>query len=1154
MEFIIRWGPLAVVAIVFLYYFIKGLILGTYKVARRVIYVILYVAFAWIFIDNITNALLDINVTINGVQGVRNFLIHAIESNDKVVKFLSYSPELKMLILEYPEIIISPIVFIILVVVVLPISFPVYWVYLWIWHLIAKYIFKREKYKKDEDGKFLYNEEGKKIKVERKKRRLLGGLISGVQGVVLICVTLMPVNFVNRIYNKSKKSAELNNGETLCSSVEFVKLNKDICKYLDIYNETIFAKFGGEKSLDKFISDSLTTVEVKSEKISLENELSNIGKSVVLLNDSGILDLLMQEEIKLETLDLSNINFDKINDAIDGLFSSYALSRLSEAGVGYVLNEVLDGKIVELLKDDDIVSKLNYEDSSQIKNELKEIVNIIKYMVSNDIDNVIIDNNKNVVGILNNIELDELETLLNKLLSLRIINKAMPSLLSAYGEKYGVNIPSEMTSELNEDFSKTFVNAARFVKTMEATSLEDLTKGNVVSNLTDAMFENGAIKDTSKESLAILLNDINSSYLFRDVISSELNKTFKNKEYKVDARILRYVDSKEAWLAELDVLDNAYVIYDEYRERDTINYSNVTSLLNDLSGTKVLISILPFAYDELLPKLGIEINGEGLPAIDFDKENEDASKVEFYNTWESELVLLKNVADNVEVLKLQSFDDISVSMLDEEENVEALANVMGEVYKSNLLKNAFAKFMSEKINSFVSEYNVSFTDSELLNINTSQKWYNEFININEILKIDFNDQNNINGTNLEKVFDAVSDMELFKTKKIDILKYAIKESEFLTEGEYNSISWPSDDQSIDTFWETETSVLVDVVNERNTIETLATNLDLKTMDVAKVGTLLDRVMDSSILNKIVTDKVSVLFASNGVKDDRDKGESTTYLKQNISSVGDWKKELSIIKDMLTMDKDTFDDKEGNKSNIEIMLDNIEKSELLKNTRANLLIKAINTIEINGVSIPGGVDVDTLTYNGYTQYNYETNVLRTFASNSNEINSLGVNITSISDNENVKKSIYEILDSMKLSVIFKEKYVATVESTLNTIDNEIKESGYTNIKTNRSDAVNKYKNINWKNEINSLSIIGANINEVASFDTSSIDTSEKRVKVINIVGQTLDEIEKSAFLGSVSASEIANKVVSALTGGIVTGINKGSYPTWSEAFNAKIPSI
>ena len=194
ISLIIKWGPLVLVGVTFIYFFVVGVIRGTYKVTRRLVYVLLYVTLIFVFIDSISKFVLDLNININGVQGVRNFIVQTIEGNEGVNKFLGYSPELKMLVVESPEIIVNPILFIVLVLVGLPLSFPIYWIYLIFWHIIMKLVFRRQKYERDEDGKILRNDKGKKIKVRRKKRRLLGGLIRGVQGVCLLCISLLPVN------------------------------------------------------------------------------------------------------------------------------------------------------------------------------------------------------------------------------------------------------------------------------------------------------------------------------------------------------------------------------------------------------------------------------------------------------------------------------------------------------------------------------------------------------------------------------------------------------------------------------------------------------------------------------------------------------------------------------------------------------------------------------------------------------------------------------------------------------------------------------------------------------------------------------------------------------------------------------------------------
>ena len=673
ISMIIQWGPLALVSVVFLWCFILGVIRGTYKVMRRMIYCILYIVIVWLTINDITSSLLDLNVTINGVQGVRNFIVQSIESNDSIKTFLGYSPGLRTIIVECPEIVISPILFIVLVLIGLPLSFPIYWIYLIFYEIIAKCVFKRTKYARDENGNYVRNEKGKKIKVKRPKKRLLGGLLRGAQGVVLICVTLLPVNFVNRIYNRAKAKADLDDGETLCTLDSSLEKYKDLCGYMDLYNETIFAKLGAENSIDKIITDKLTTIEYGNKELNLEDELSSVAVSAVLLYESGVMDLFVNGQLVLEETDFSTIKFDKLDALIDSLFDSTLINELSIAGVRYVMNEVASDKLIEVFKDDDIVSKLEYTTSAEVEAELKDIISILKLAVEKNIDDAVIQNKDNAIAIVNNVSDEDVEALLNKILSLRIINKAMPSVIKAYGEKNGITVPDKMTNELNAEISSLFAKAVSLVQTMELTNLDELKGEDALKTITGALMENGALKTNTKDELATLLNDLNQSYLFKNVLPTQINNLLKDKDYKVDGRVLRYVDTKEKWLLELNVLEDALVLYDEFGETEVVDYAKVTGLLNDMSGTKVFISLLPFAYDELLPNVGIEIDSEGFPVIDFDEATEDSSKVEFYNMWEGELTILKNIADAIGVLELQSLEDINIDLIKDEENVDALA-------------------------------------------------------------------------------------------------------------------------------------------------------------------------------------------------------------------------------------------------------------------------------------------------------------------------------------------------------------------------------------------------------------------------------------------------------------------------------------------------
>lgn len=1547
ISMIIKWGPLALVSVVFLWCFFLGVIRGTYKVVRRMIYVVLYVVLVWFFIDQITNSVLSLNITINGIKGIRPFIVHTLESNETIRSFLNYSPNLYGLIIESPEIIVSPVLFLVLIIVVLPLSFPIYWIYLLIFNLIAKFVFHREKYEKDEDGEILRNDKGKKIKIKRKKQRLLGGFLRGAQGVVLICLVLLPVNMVNRIYNKAKKNAELSDGETICGTNKLVKGADDICKYLELYNQTIFAKMSGEKSIDKMITDKLITIEYDDIELNLEEELKVVAVSLVLLNDSGIMDLFDENgSLNLATADFSVINFNKLDLLLDTLFSSTLIREVSDAGTRYVLNEVLKDDLVKVFEDDDIVSKLEYENADSIKKELKDVVGILKFAIEKNLINRVIDNKDDAVSMVNNLNSEDVETLINKILSLKILSNAMPSIVEVYGTKYGVETPSNI-KDFNEEIAYLFANSLKLVQTLDLVSMSDLTEGNMLDNIINALFENGALKSDTKDSLATLLNDLNQSHLFKNVLTSQINKLLEGKDYKVDARVLKYVDNKEAWLNELSVLDRVYSLYSDYKDSETVNYSNVTNLLDEISGTKVILSVMPFAYDELLPKVGIEVDSDGFPVIDFDGENENASKQEFYNTWEAELKVLKNVADAIGVLELQSLEDISVDLLNNNDNVDALATVMGEIYTSKYLKEPFVDLMKDTINEFIADFDVEFTSDELLKLDTKEEWRNEFANINTLLSVDMSDSDNITGEKLTSIFVAIGNMKLFDTKKIEILKYVVKESDFLTQSEYDSIAWPNSEatqEELDAFWDNETSVLVSVVEDKEIIESLS-NASIEDLNTNDVGGVINTVMTSEILSSIVVNKVSSLLVENGIKDDRDvegsvlnlnqsirdvedwklelaaikemvniseddmgdvapgeeknavekmfdsieastllqntranlllkaidtigileeipsdvtvdvlkandyekynheknviidvsknkdafdelstmeletmdtdkigellnvvtssiifedyvskeistllvdndvrddrdsndsvenltqsikdvedwkfelltiknmitslddiittayleidlyetydrSGEEGNYtytpspigsyikvdedyyliesayrynksgevyeqddagiylkvsetkvddlflniessqllrntranlllksvdnigvleeipsevtvtrlannnyelynkerdiivevsknknafdnfatmeldaintdeiggllntvtssiifegyvvdqiktvfitnginddsgdatkLETNIASVNDissWKVELAIIKDMLTMTSETFDDVIGGKTKIDIMFENIEASLLLRNTRANILIKAVNTVGISGVSVPTDVDSVSLSANSYEQYDKETAVLKTFARNVDAIDGLGDNIATI--NTTIKIAVAELLDDMKYSKIFKDKYVSTVDSVLENIESAIISSGYNakGVSLNRSDAVNGYVNIDWANEINSLSTISANIEEMSAYNKDNI--SENKEEKIATIGSTLEAIESSAFLGASNCQIIANSVISAITDGSINEIEKPEGKTWTEIFNMVVSLI
>ena len=97
-----------------------------------------------------------------------------------------------------------------------------------------------------------------------------------------------------------------------------------------------------------------------------------------------------------------------------------------------------------------------------------------------------------------------------------------------------------------------------------------------------------------------------------------------------------------------------------------------------------------------------------------------------------------------------------------------------------------------------------------------------------------------------------------------------------------------------------------------------------------------------------------------------------------------------INEIINMTSDTFNNEENGKTLVEIMFDKIHGSDLLNGTRANLLLKAVETMNIEGVS-GTGVTVSNLTEvkdsTAYYQYNKEVELFKKFARNKDSIDGL-----------------------------------------------------------------------------------------------------------------------------------------------------------------------
>ena len=122
---IIKWGPLLVFLVIFLFGLISGIIRGRRKATKHFIYSILYVGLAFFFAPKIAEFALSIEI--NGTSA-EILMGEFISENETLNGIVNGIPGIKSLIISYPQAIISLLLFLVLVLIK-PLMFPIYLVY-----------------------------------------------------------------------------------------------------------------------------------------------------------------------------------------------------------------------------------------------------------------------------------------------------------------------------------------------------------------------------------------------------------------------------------------------------------------------------------------------------------------------------------------------------------------------------------------------------------------------------------------------------------------------------------------------------------------------------------------------------------------------------------------------------------------------------------------------------------------------------------------------------------------------------------------------------------------------------------------------------------------------------------------------------------------
>lgn len=1070
---IIKWGPLLFFLLVFLFAMIIGLIKGRRKSLKSAIYSFIYLILVYFLTPVIANLLMDISIN---DMTIEMRIEEIITNNDTIKNMVDEIPGIESILKSYPSAFISLFLFVVFVIIK-PLLFPLYIVYSIIYNLIQKHVFKYSKYKRDENGKIMKNEKGKKIKEKHPKYRLTGGLIKGVECTLLSSMLLVPVGVITRLY-KEGANASINKD---LSTIEGLDKFKDYMSYLDAFNDSFIGK-ATNSIINEKAGGYLTKVEINGEKTTLEKELSNFVIAAVYLEESGLIKVL-SNNLDLKTLDLSLLNIDKIDAAIEMLFESVTLKSIVADGVNYVLSNNLEENLIKLTEDGDIVDKIKYSNDKEVKNELLTVTKLIRDIVNSKLLVSYQNNSDNVIGVVNEVSLEDMQVLLNRVLSIKILSRSMPSLVTKLLKDAGLR--ETLKEEDNNEFVTLLLDVVKFVKTLDINHLDDITKGNVMDNLIACLYKEGAIKENSMDAFATFLSRATSSRIFDDVLVSQLNLLLENFEITLNSQMIVNVKSKQDWKNELLVLEDIFTLYNGYKENETVDFLVAKELIADLKNTKAMILSFPIAYQKLFPLIGIEVDASKIKYIDYSDDSANQDEIEFYSYWKQQLLHLDVISGELANLEIASISDISFNLLEEDRNIDSLATIVSEVFISDLLKDGVTEKLDELLSDLLKEYEITLNEDAIANVNNlvntipyyivdnseevdvelidgkyyidseqvsiedgevvykgnhyalmnnslKRIWKNELTNLSIIVKA-IKTADYTSKENLTKILNAVDNMYLLKDVKKDLLIFAVKQ--------INIIDVSNIDKDTISFTK-EKEILLNVIDKYDLLKDIPT-MDFKTIDdntIEDLSYVLENVLESNLFGDYAADNIVSLSNQAGIELDRE-----TVLEANT-----WETDLKLIRTASNMNDDSF-----NKETLESLLNGIENSSLLCESKNQLLIDTINKVNIEGVNIPDGLTGDDIVYAD------EKNAILVASDNLTLLESMSKEDFSLTSVDSDK--ISELLATLLKSKMFGDSVVDTLVGVFE--DNSIKHDLDT---TDNTNLINSIKSVdtkeNWKKEI------------------------------------------------------------------------------------------
>lgn len=537
-----------IVSIVFIVILVIGFFIGFWRGLKRstasLIFGLVGALLAFFLTPVITNAILGINITVNGTQtSINNYLVEMIKSaSEDIEALVNANPNLESFFAQLPSALVNVVVFIVLTVVIELIMYIIY-------KIIAS-IFLR-------------------YKPGAKKHRITGGVVGAIKTLIIVVFAFMPLSaligtlnnimyedtyFVEQVQtdttvvNAEDGEIIIDDGESEDQAgegqqegeqtTEETKVNSLIDEYIPSEVKNVISglennaliKISKVFGLDNYVFDYLSQVTVDGEKVEVRKEIENIYP---MANFVYQLRTFYDEEglINLKNADLDRIEKYFNNFVDSGLFQSVLASTVANVIENYQdYAFIADSQIVQeygiIL--DDLKANLSSLTTTKEKGEyfasdFKNLFSAFKTLAKSGA----LDQVKDLSGlneILNVLTSDEnltvLQSALENVFSMNTIQDSISSVIKVTFEK----ILNEEVSDIEDSSNYTDEQwknlSAKFTSILKIVG--DINSG-FSGGLEGVIKDPASILDESSETLSATLANVGS--LLDELLNIDLFKT-----------------------------------------------------------------------------------------------------------------------------------------------------------------------------------------------------------------------------------------------------------------------------------------------------------------------------------------------------------------------------------------------------------------------------------------------------------------------------------------------------------------------------------------------------------------------------------------------------------------------------------------------------